>query len=230
MWLARTLRGLTRRCPWLRPLLPAAVMAATWPACHAGPGPLVAFLGDSLTSGWKLTEEEAYPALVGRTLTERGRPIRVLNAGISGERAAQGLARLSGVLEHHPDVLVVALGINDALHGDPLEGTEAALRQVLEQGRASGCLLVLVGFRIPDQRHGAEYARRFGQMYPSLAAEYKVALVPDLLAGVAGQEELLFPDRLHPNAAGHVRVGEILSPTLELVLAQVEATRRSPER
>ena len=220
--LARSLRALTNRCPWVRPLLPAAVIAASWPACHAGPGPLVAFLGDSLTSGWKLSEEEAYPALVGRTLTERGRPVRVLNAGISGDTAAQGLARLSAVLEHQPDVLVVALGINDALRGDSLEDTEAALRQVLENARTSGCLLLLVGFHIPDEPHGPEHARRFGEIYPRLAAEHKVALVPDLLAGVSGHEELLFPDRLHPNAAGHARLAETLRPHLELVLAQVE--------
>ena len=221
-WLARALRALTHSCPWMRPLLPAAVIAASWSACHAGPGPLVAFLGDSLTSGWKLSEEEAYPALVGRTFTERDRPIRVLNAGVSGELAAEGLARLSAVLEHHPDVLVVALGINDALHRDSLEAAETALRAALEGGRASGCRLLLVGFRLPDEHHGAEYARRFREIYPRLAAEYKVALVPDLLAGVAGHEELLFRDRLHPNAAGHVRLAETLRPHLELVLAQVE--------
>ena len=226
-WLAWTLGGLTRCCPWLRPLLPAALIAATWPACHAGPGPLVAFLGDSLTSGWKLSEGEAYPAIVGRTLTERGRPIRVLNAGVSGETAAEGLARLSAVLEHHPDVLVVALGINDALRGQSLEDTEATLRRAVEQARASGCLLLLVGFHIPEKPHGPEYARRFGEIYPHLAAEYKVALVPDLLAGVSGHEELLFPDRLHPNAPGHVRLAETLRPHLELVLAQVEKISRA---
>jgi len=221
-WLARSLRALTNRCPWVRPLLPAALIAASWSACHAGPGPLVAFLGDSLTSGWKLSEEEAYPALVGRTLTERGRPIRVLNAGVSGETAAEGLARLSAVLEHRPDVLVVALGINDALRGDSLEATEASLRKVLERARASGCRLLLVGFRIPDEPHGAEYARRFGEIYPRLAAEYKVLLVPDLLAEVSDHDELLFRDRLHPNAAGHLRLAETLRSHLELVLAQVE--------
>ena len=221
---------LTRRFPWLRPLLPAAMIAASWPACHAGQGPLVAFLGDSLTSGWRLSEEEAYPALLGRTFTERDRPIRVLNAGVSGETAAEGLARIGDVLQHRPDVLVVALGINDALRGDSLEDTEAALRRALELGRASGCQLLLVGFRIPETRHGAEYARRFEEIYLRLAAEYKVALVPDLLAGVSGHEELLFPDRLHPNAAGHALVAATVWPHVELVVAQVGATWRSPER
>ena len=221
------LKALTERYPRLRPLLPAAVIAASWPACHVGEGPLVAFLGDSLTSGWRLSESEAWPALLGRTLAERGRPIRVLNAGVSGELAAQGHARLGDVLAHEPDVLVVALGINDALRGRSLEEAETALHRILEEGRASGVRLLLVGTRIPEERHGAEYARCFEEMYARLTAEHKVALVPDLLDGVAGHEELLFPDRLHPNAAGHVRLAETVRPHLELVLAQVEAARRA---
>ncbi len=164
---------------------------------------------------------------MGRTLAERGRPIRVLNAGVSAETAAQGLARLADVLAHEPDVLVVALGVNDGLRGLPLEEAEAALRRILEDGRASGAHLLLVGTRIPEERHGAEYARRFDEIYARLAAEHKVALVPDLLAGVAGHEELLFPDGLHPNAAGHVRLAETVRPHLELVLAQVEAESRA---
>jgi acyl-CoA thioesterase-1 len=219
-WLARVLKALTERCPRLRPLLPAAVIAATWPACHAGEGPLVAFLGDSLTSGWRLREEEAFPAVLERTLSERGRPIRVLNAGVSGETAAEALARLPVVLEHEPDVLVVALGINDGLRGLPLDEAETALRGILEEGQAAGVSLLLVGMRLPKD---FERARRFDEMYPRLAAEYEVALVPDLLAGVSNEPGLLFPDGLHPNAAGHARLAETVRPDLELVLATVRA-------
>jgi acyl-CoA thioesterase-1 len=226
-WLARTLKAVSERIPRLRPLLPAAVIAASWPACHTGEGPLVAFLGDSLTSGWRLREDEAWPALLGRTLAAQGQPIRVLNAGVSGETAAEGLARLREVLAHEPEVLVVALGINDGMNGRSLEEAEAALRRILEDGRESGACLLLVGTRIPKERYGAEYARRFEEIYVRLAAEQKVALVPDLLAGVAGDEELLFRDRLHPNAAGHVRLAETVRPHLDLVLAQVEAGHRA---
>ncbi len=89
------IRGLARRFPWLRPLLPAAAIAAGWSACTRGEGPLVAFLGDSLTSGYLLREEEAYPALVASALHARGRPIRVVNAGKSGDTVRQGLERLA---------------------------------------------------------------------------------------------------------------------------------------
>jgi acyl-CoA thioesterase-1 len=199
------------------------VIAASWPACHVGEGPLVAFLGDSLTSGWRLSEGEAYPAVLGRTLAQRGRPVRVLNAGVSGDTASLGLARLPEVLAHEPDVLVVALGVNDGLRGQPLEDAEAALRQIVEQGRVAGARILLVGARIPEEAHGAEHSSGFAEMYVRLAAEYRVTLVPDLLAGVADRPELLFPDGLHPNAAGHLRLAEDVHPHLELVLATVGA-------
>jgi acyl-CoA thioesterase-1 len=223
--LGRVLGALAARCPRLRPLLPAAVIAVSWSACHVGEGPLVAFLGDSLTSGWRLSEDEAWPALVGRSLAAGHRPIRVLNAGVSGDTVAQGLARLPGVLAHHPDVLVVALGVNDGLRGLPLEDVESGLGRILEEGRAAGSRLLLVGIRLPDRGGDAARTRRFNQIFAQLAAEQKVTLVPDLLAGVAGHPELLFRDGLHPNAAGHLRLAETVRPRLALVLAELE--RRS---
>ena len=218
--LARTLRALTKQCPPLRPLLPAAVIAVSWSACHVGEDPLVAFLGDSLTSGWRLSEDEAWPAHVGRTLAARHRPIRVLNAGVSGDTVAQGLARLPGVLAHQPDVLVVALGVNDGLRGLPLEDVEVGLRRILEEGRAAGSQLLLVGVRLPDRDD--DRARRFEQIFARLATEQKVALVPDLLTGVAGHSEFLFGDGLHPNAAGHLRLAVNVRSHLERILAALE--------
>lgn len=216
--LARVLRALAGRCPRLRPLLPAAIIVASWPACHAGEGPLVAFLGDSLTSGWRLSEDEAWPALVGRTLAARHRPIRVLNAGVSGDTVAQGLARLPAVLARRPDVLVVALGVNDGLRGLPLEDVESGLRRILVEGRAAGSRLLLVGVRLPV-RDDTDRTRRFEQIFVRLAAEQQVTLVPDLLAGVAGHPEFLFRDGLHPNAPGHLRLAENVRLPLEGVLA-----------
>jgi acyl-CoA thioesterase-1 len=194
----------------------------------------VAFLGDSLTSGWRLPEAEAYPALVARALAARGRPIRVVNAGVSGDTAAQGLARLPGVLELRPDVIVVALGANDGLGPGPLEEAEAALGRIVLEARARGVRVLLVGIRLgvgPDApRVGAragdeERASRLAETYARLAATHRVPLVPDLLAGVAGEAELLFPDRLHPNAAGQQRLAHNVLPPLEIVLAEVAAGR-----
>ncbi len=199
--------------------LTAALVAACRPAAESGP--LVTFLGDSLTSGWRLPEAEAYPALVGRSLRERGRHLRVLNAGVSGDTVAQGLARLDGVLAKRPAVLVVALGINDAIRGQPLEHAERDLTTIVARGQAAHARVVLVGLRIPDARHGAAYAARFAEIYPRLAAAHRLHFVPFLLDGVAGLRELNFPDGLHPNAAGHARLAQNVVREVELALAEV---------
>jgi acyl-CoA thioesterase-1 len=211
---------LARRWPRLRPLLPAAALAAGFEGCARGEGPLVAFLGDSLTSGWRLREEQAYPALVARELAGRGRPIRVLNAGRSGDTAAQGLARLPSVLRLKPDVLVVALGVNDALRGLPVEGAETALVRIVEDGRAAGARVLLVGFRPAPL--GGPRGGGFEAMYARLAAERRLPFVEDLLDGVSGRPERLFADGLHPNAAGQQRIAETVSRPLELLLAEIE--------
>jgi acyl-CoA thioesterase-1 len=184
-------------------------------------GPLVAFLGDSLTSGWKLPESQAYPAQLQRALRQQGRPIRVINAGVSGDTVAQGLKRLPALLRRRPDVLVVALGINDGLRGLPPETTEGGLRQILTLAQAARVCVLLCGFRIPP-RFGEEHARGFGAIYPRLAAEFRVPLVPVLLEGVAGQPSLNYSDGLHPTAEGHRRVAENVRTPLELLLAEVE--------
>ncbi len=228
------LRTIARRWPFLRPLLPAAVLAAGYPACTRGDGPLVAFLGDSLTSGWRLREEEAYPALVGRALAARGRPLRVINAGVSGDTAATALVRLPAVLKHRPDVLVVALGTNDGLSREPLVSTEAALERIVLDAEAAGSRVLLVGVRlgtgeaaprVGDTAGDEERSRALWGIYPRVASAHALPLVPDLLAGVAGNADLLFPDRLHPDAAGHRRLAENVRPQLELLLAELAAGR-----
>jgi acyl-CoA thioesterase-1 len=184
-------------------------------------GPLVAFLGDSLTSGWRLPEDQAFPARVQRTLKKKGRTIRVLNAGVSGDTVAQGADRLEGVLKQRPDILVVALGINDGLRGLPLDAVEAGLREIVARAQGAGVHVLLAGLRVtphPDP----DYARRFGEIYPRLAAEYRISLVPFLLEGVAGRPEMTL-DGLHPTAVGQERLAANVERPLELVLAEVRA-------
>lgn len=190
----------------------------------------MAFLGDSLTSGWRLREEEAYPAVLSRTLAARGRPVRVINAGVSGDTAAKALARLPAVLKRRPDILVVALGANDGLSREPLVATEAALERIVLEARASGAHVLVVGVRLAtgdtaprvgDTAGDDDRARALFGIFPRVAAAHRLPLVPDLLAGVAGRPDLLFPDRLHPTAAGHERLAENVRPQLELLLAEV---------
>ena len=209
---------------WPRALGLVGLALSLAPGCSKR-GPLVAFLGDSLTSGYKLPESQAYPAHVQRALRAKGRNVRVLNAGVNGDTVAQGLKRLPAVLRRKPDVLVVALGINDGLRGLPPEVTEVGLRQILTLAQGARVRVLLAGLRIPA-RHGEDHARRFGEIYPRLAAEFRVPLVPDLLEGVAGQPALNFGDGLHPTVEGQKRLAANVRPPLELLLAEVEAPRR----
>jgi acyl-CoA thioesterase-1 len=197
----------------------ATLVAACRPAADGRP--LVAFLGDSLTSGWMVPEAQAYPTLVGRSLRERSQPVRVLNAGVRGDTVAQGLARLDGVLARRPDVLVVALGINDAIRGHSLDEAERGLTTIVRRGQDAGARVVLVGMRIPEATLGPEHAARFASLYLRVAADRRVHFVPFLLEGVAGVRELNFPDGLHPNGAGHARLAQNVLQEIEMALAEV---------
>jgi acyl-CoA thioesterase I len=221
LWYERLVVGsILRRWPWLRPLLPAAAIAAGWGGCTRGEGPLVAFLGDSLTSGYKLREDEAYPALIGATLRGRARPIRVVNAGKSGDTVRQGLVRLPAVLRLRPAVVVVALGTNDALRGLALDSAEADLGRIVRDSQASGARVLLVGVRLPGAL-GADDSRRLDALYARLATRHHVPLVPDLMRGVAGHPELLLADRLHPNSAGQQQLARNVMRDVELLLAEL---------
>jgi acyl-CoA thioesterase I len=180
-------------------------------------GPLVAFLGDSLTAGWGLDEEQAYPALLEKRLRGEGRVLRVLNAGVSGDTSAGARHRLDWVLQQKPDVVVVAIGANDGLRGLDLEALESNLRRILEGVARSGARALLVGMRIPPSM-GPDYARRFAAIYPRLAGEHHVPLVPFLLEGVAGRDDLTFPDGIHPTADGHQRLATTMLPFVRDVL------------
>jgi acyl-CoA thioesterase-1 len=184
--------------------------------------PLVAFLGDSLTAGWNLDEQQAYPALVEKRLREEGIAVRVLNAGVSGDTSAGGLRRLAWVLKQKPDVVVVALGANDGLRGLDLGAMESNLREILAGVQASGARAILVGMKMPPSL-GPDYARRFESVYGALAKEKRVPLVPFLLEGIAGRADLTFPDGIHPTAKGHVLMTELVLP---LVREQVNAVHR----
>jgi acyl-CoA thioesterase-1 len=176
--------------------------------------PLVVFLGDSLTAGLGLAEAEAFPALVGAELREEGFAVRVVNAGVSGDTTAGGLARLDWLLAQGPAVVVVGLGANDGLRGLPLEATEANLREIVRRSREAGARVVLLGMRIPLS-YGLDYAGRFERLYEEVADDLDVPLVPFLLDGVAARPALNLPDRIHPNARGHARIAETVYPYVE---------------
>jgi len=200
---------------------------ATSGAVTQSGGPLVVFLGDSLTAGLGLGLEQAYPALVADELASRGLPVRVVNAGVSGDTTAGGLARLDWVLQQRPDVLVVGLGANDGLRGQPLSELEGNLRRIVERGRVAGAEVLLLGMQVPRSL-GPDYADGFADVYPRLAQELGVPLVPFLLEGVAGVAELNLEDGIHPNAEGHRRVAETVATHLETILNRLRPPPRTP--
>jgi acyl-CoA thioesterase-1 len=183
-------------------------------AAEAGDPALVIFLGDSLTAGLGLPEEEAFPALIEASLAAEGFPVRVVNAGVSGDTSAGGVARMEWLLSQGPEVVVVGLGANDGLRGLPLEVTEENLRQIVVRSRAAGAEVVLLGMRIPPS-YGFEYAGRFRELYEEVADDLDVPLVPFLLEGVAAKPALNLDDRIHPNARGHEVMAETVYPYVE---------------
>ena len=177
------------------------------------------FLGDSLTAGYGLAEDEAFPALLGAQLRERGRPVRVVNAGVSGDTSAGGLRRLPWLLTQRPDVLVVALGANDGLRGLPVTLTEDNLRAIVSQARGAGARVLLLGLRLPPNL-GADYVRAFEAVYPRVAKETGVPLVPFFLEGVGGVAALNQEDGIHPTGEGQRRIADTVLPHLMPLLAE----------
>jgi acyl-CoA thioesterase I len=196
-----------------------ALVYLTVTACANANGrePFVIFLGDSLTAGHQLPADEAYPALVAKALKKKGRPIRIVNAGVSGDTSAQGLDRLPWLLAQKPDLLVVELGVNDAFRGHPVDRIESNLRTIVTQTKAAGIRVLLLGMRIPTN-YGPDYTQTFAAIYPKIAKSEKVELMPFLLEGVGGHPELNFDDGIHPNREGQQIIADNVIGYVELAL------------
>jgi acyl-CoA thioesterase-1 len=167
----------------------------------------IVFLGDSLTAGYGLEPQQAYPALVEQLLDERGRTVQVVNAGVSGDTTAGGLRRADWVLRQPVDVLVIALGANDALRGQPVEAARDNLRGIISKARAAHprVRIILAGMLAPPNM-GSAYQQAFRAIFPELAEAEAVELLPFLLEGVAGEPDLNLADGIHPNAEGQRRI------------------------
>jgi acyl-CoA thioesterase-1 len=180
--------------------------------------PRIVVLGDSLTAGLGLPQDRAYPALLQQRLNKQGLNFEVVNAGVSGGTSAGGLRRLDWALDGNVRVLIVALGGNDALRGLAAEQLKQNLATIVEQAQARGVTVILAGMEAPPN-FGRAYAVAFHQVYPALAKQYHVALVPFLLTGVAGDERLNQNDGIHPTAEGARIVADnvwaVLQPIVE---------------
>jgi acyl-CoA thioesterase-1 len=203
---------------------PAAGAEAGAAAAPAGGAPVVLFLGTSLTAGLGVDPDDAYPALVQARVDSAGLPFRVVNAGSSGETSAGALRRLDWLMRQPFDVLVVETGANDMLRGAEPDSTRANLRRIVERVRAErpDTRIVLAGMMaLPNL--GREYGAQFQAIYPELAREYRLPLIPFLLEGVGGVPALNLPDGVHPNEQGHRRVAETVWTALEPVLREEAA-------
>ena len=185
--------------------LPAPVLA--------GEERVIVAFGDSLTAGFGVAPELAWPALLQERLTREGYPYRVVNAGVSGDTTAGALRRVSWVLRARPDVVVVALGANDGLRGQPVTAMQANLAEIVSRLQASGPRVLLAGMRLPPN-YGTEYTQAFHQAFADVAHQAKVPLMPFLLDGVAADPRLNQADGVHPNAEGHRRIAEHVWPYL----------------
>ncbi len=179
----------------------------------------IVFFGDSLTAGFGLDPDEAYPALVQKKIDETGRPWRIVNAGLSGETTAGGLRRLDWILRQRMDVFVIELGGNDGLRGIPPETSRSNLQTMIERIRAKHprVTIVLAGMQLPANM-GPEHTRRFAAIYPELAKANQAVLIPFLLDGVGGIPSLNQADGIHPTAEGHKIVAATVWQALQPLL------------
>jgi acyl-CoA thioesterase I len=200
-----------------------AYVSSTGPATQARKLPRVVFLGDSITAGYGVDVEQAFPALVREALAKDGMPVDVVNLGVSGDTTAGGLARIDWVLRQKPDVLVVGLGGNDGLRGQDVKSSEANLRAIVTKGRDAGAQVLLLGMMIPPN-YGPEYTKEFREIYPRLARELNVPLVPFLLEGVGGEAKLNQGDGIHPTAEGHERIAANVLPHVRELLEKRATT------
>ena len=161
----------------------------------------VVALGDSLTSGHRLPNTDAYPALLEKKLKSIGFDATVVNQGVNSDTSAGGVQRLDAALAEQPQILIVAFGANDGLRGVPVAQVQANLEKIIQTAQARGVAVLLVGMEALPL-YGWQYTIDFHNMFPAIAEKYRVPLVPFMLDGVLGNPDLMSPDGVHPNAAG----------------------------
>jgi len=172
---------------------------------------LILFFGNSLTAGYGIEAEDAFPGLVASRIDSLGLDYRIINGGLSGETTASGVARLEWFLEEEPDIFILELGGNDGLRGIAISETEKNLRAMIQMVKAKypKTKILLAGMQIPPNM-GQEYSSGFKDLYPRVSQEENLTLIPFLLEGVAGNPTLNLPDGIHPTEEGHLIVFETI--------------------
>ncbi|MDR3469014.1 MAG: arylesterase [Xanthobacteraceae bacterium] len=210
-------------------VLGGALMAAASLAPAMAAGPLrVAMLGDSLTAGYGLPADAAFPVKLKKALEDKGIEIEAVNAGVSGDTASDGRDRLDWSIPEGTEAVIVELGANDALRGLDPAVTRAALEDIVKRLRGRGIAVMLCGMYAP-RNLGPDYVAKFDPIYPELARAYDLTLYPFFLDGVAGDAKLTQADGLHPNAAGVDVIVARIAPMVEAFVRRVAAARKAAQ-
>lgn len=204
------------RC-WVGGLISLCLFSIPQFGLLASEGEKIVFIGDSITAGYGLDPEAAYPALIQKKIEARDLAYEIVNAGVSGDTTAGGLRRTAWVLRgSQPAIVVIALGGNDGLRGVPVEQTRQNLRRMIDKIRelSPDTRILLAGMRMPGSM-GADYTERFFESFAMVAEEKNVGRIPFLLEGVGGDPSLNQNDQIHPNAAGQKIIAETVWAALE---------------
>jgi acyl-CoA thioesterase-1 len=186
---------------------------------------IVAF-GDSLTAGYQLPPDAAFPVQLEKALRAKGYKVRVVNSGVSGDTAADGLARFDWAMPEDADAVILELGANDALRGILVAETKKALDAILARLKARKIDVLLAGMEAP-RNWGPDYVRDFREMYQTLAKTYDAALYPFFLDGVALDASLSLPDGMHPTGKGVAKIVERILPQVEALIERVKTRHKS---
>ena len=200
-------------------LIGVASLALIAPKCFASEdesAKSILFLGDSLTAGYGIEVDQAYPALIQKKIREAGLEWSVIPSGLSGETTAGGLRRIDWVMRQPIDVLVLALGANDGLRGIDLKDTMRNLQGIIDKARNRNpdVQIMIAGMKMPPNL-GKDYMEAFERIYPKIAESNDALLIPFLLEGVGGEESLNLADGIHPNPKGHEIIAETVWKALE---------------
>ncbi len=191
--------------------------------------PRIVFMGDSLTAGYGIDPEFAFPALIQEKIEHANLPLVAVNAGLSGETSAGGLRRINWLMKKRIDYLVLALGANDGLRGLDAEVTSTNLQSIIDtvHGKFPDARIIIAGMRVPPNM-GRRYAAQFEPIFARLAKENETVLIPFLLDGVAAVQKLNLPDGIHPNEEGHKVIAHTVWKYLEPLLLNQEPPVHGP--
>lgn len=179
--------------------------------------PVIVCFGDSLTAGYGVDAGLSYPDYLQKRLDDEGLSYHVVNAGVSGNTTKDGLERINHVFARHPKIVVLEFGGNDGLRGLPLEQTKDNLSSMISQLQSNGAQVALAGITLPPD-YGPDYITKFNAMYPSLAQQYHVPLLPFLLKGVYGVKGDMQEDQTHATAQGNQRVAQNVETLIKPML------------